>query len=110
MQPRSTLLMISTLFLILHMTDTEAINRNIEDAVADFNPKSEEESYTVYEQVSDLMEMLASFDRNEICEKFNVSELDPFNRGEEWNVKFGKVLHLLKFIVCTEGQDAISGK
>ena len=110
MPPQHVLLLVSTLLLTLHLTTLEAIKKDMGEVRSESDPKTTEELYTVYQQVSDLLEILDTFDRDVICEKFDVSTLDPLTQGKEWNVKFGKVFQLLKHIACAEGQDAISGQ
>ena len=94
--------LLTILLLFLHFNDTAAIHKDT--TTSEQTDKHEDtEMYTVYEQVTDLLEMMDNFDRDVICKKLDLSAVEQLKSEEQWNVKFGKVFELLRQIVCTEG-------
>ena len=94
-----------TMLLLLHQfNDTEAIKKDgLTDEQTDKQTEEKEQQYTIYEQVTDLLELMDNFDREVICQKLNQSSVEQLKSEGRWTVKFGKVFELLRQIVCTEG-------
>ena len=96
--------LLTILLLFLHFYDTAAIHKDTTTSEqTDKHADQDKEMYTVYEQVTDLLEMMDNFDRDVICRKLDLSAVEQLKSEEQWNVKFGKVFELLRQIVCTEG-------
>ena len=94
---------LTILLLFLHFHDTAAIHKDTTTSEqTDKHADENKEMYTVYEQVTDLLEIMDNFDRDVICRKLDLSAVDQLKSEEQWTVKFGKVFELLRQIVCTE--------
>ena len=66
-----------------------------------FECKEEDsDSYTVFHQVQDMLNMIDSFDETALC-NLDTSDFDNAYSDERWKDRFDKTLWILKQLLCT---------